>query len=158
MPDGAFFVGQRQDQRFDGGRLSDRAQRLGYRLTHVAVGVREQGQQGLGYLRVAYPAEELHGAQPDFEVRVGQQAQKLGREGRVNAFGEDFSRRQAHAGFRVAETLQQFHRDLATGVFAQGMNRRDSHGGVLVVERRQQRLGRSRIIDILQAPRRRPGA
>ena len=50
LPDGAFFVGQGQNQRRNGGGLSDGAQRLGYGLTHIAVGVGEQGQQGFGYL------------------------------------------------------------------------------------------------------------
>ena len=91
----------------------------------------------MGDLRIAYPAEELHGAQPDFKVQVGQQAQKLGHESRVNLFGEDFGRREAHARFRVAEALEQFRSDLRAGVSAQGMNRRHSHSRVLVVQRRQ---------------------
>ena len=43
VPDGAFFIRQGQDERFDGPRPADLPQRLGYRLAHIAVGVREQG-------------------------------------------------------------------------------------------------------------------
>ena len=73
------------------------AQRLGDGPAHVAVGVGEQRQQGFGDLRITYPAEELHGAQADFEARVAQQAQELGGGSRINAFGEHLGRRQPHA-------------------------------------------------------------
>jgi hypothetical protein len=123
MTDDTFFVRQCQDKPFDGGWLSDRAQPLGCRLTHIAVGVRKQRQQGLRYLRIAQAAEELHSAAPDLEAWVSQQAQKVVREGRVDAFGEDFDRRQADVRFRVPEKPLQFRRDLPTGVFAESMNR-----------------------------------
>ena len=103
LADGAFFIGQGQHERFDSHRGADRAQGLGHRLSHVAIGVREQRQQGLGQGWIADAAQELHGSEAHFKAAVAQQAQEVGCERGVSTPGEHFGSGQLHSPVRVVE-------------------------------------------------------